>query len=45
MAKFYYLCKSCGEDFDSSTAEVVCSECLSSNIVGGETGEEEEDDN
>jgi DNA-directed RNA polymerase subunit RPC12/RpoP len=43
MAKFYYECKSCGEDFDSSSAEVVCTECLSSNIVGGEIREEEDD--
>jgi DNA-directed RNA polymerase subunit RPC12/RpoP len=44
MAKFYYLCKSCGEDFDSLSAEWICTECLSDNIVGGEV-EEEEDDN
>jgi len=36
MAKFYYRCRSCGEDFGSSVRETVCTECLSQDIVGGE---------
>lgn len=43
MAKFYYRCRSCGEDFESPVREIVCTECLSMDIVGGEVKEEEND--
>jgi DNA-directed RNA polymerase subunit RPC12/RpoP len=34
--KYYYVCKDCGEDFESPVPEVVCTECLSGNIKQGE---------
>ena len=41
--KYYYKCKDCGEDFESTVPEVVCTECLSSNIVGGEVTDDNRD--
>jgi hypothetical protein len=34
--EYYYVCKDCGEDFSSPVSETCCTECLSSNIKGGE---------
>ena len=44
MARYYYRCRSCGEDFTSPVRETCCAECLSADIVGGNLVEEEDAD-
>lgn len=39
MARYYYICGDCGEDFESPYPESSCAECISSNIKGGEIDE------
>lgn len=42
MAKYYYMCGDCGEDFESPQPEVCCAECLSPRIKGGEVDEDQD---
>jgi hypothetical protein len=38
MAKFYYRCRSCGEDFGSPVRETSCTECQCRYCWGEEEG-------